>query len=279
MTNPFRIEGPGMVSFSGGRTSALMLRRILDAYDDAMPSDVHVLFANTGKERAETLVFVHEVETRWKVPVVWLERDKGAGFRVVDFSSASRNGEPFSALISERQFLPNPVTRYCTQELKIHVMKKWMMAQGYDHWTNVVGFRADEPGRVSRAKAGEGKDRWDLSFPLSDAGVTQADVMAFWRCSSFDLNLRTWEGNCDLCMLKGTAKRKRIMRDRSDLAGWWMEMEMEPLQSKPSGARFRVDSPSYQELYHIAQRPMLPFEPSDIDGTSIDDLGDCVCHD
>lgn len=73
MTDPFLIEGPACISFSGGRTSAYMLRRILDSHGGVLPEDVHVLFANTGKERPETLDFVHEIETRWNVRVRWLE--------------------------------------------------------------------------------------------------------------------------------------------------------------------------------------------------------------
>ena len=33
MTNPYQIEPPALISFSGGRTSGYMLRQILDAYD------------------------------------------------------------------------------------------------------------------------------------------------------------------------------------------------------------------------------------------------------
>ena len=56
--DPFRLDGPALVSFSGGRTSAYMLRRILDACGGRLPAGVHAVFANTGRERAETLRFV-----------------------------------------------------------------------------------------------------------------------------------------------------------------------------------------------------------------------------
>lgn len=81
MSDPFIIEGPAVICFSGGRTSAYMLRRILDAHKDQLPKDVFVTFQNTGVEREETLDFVNEVSQRW-TPVRWLEyrRDPFMGF-------------------------------------------------------------------------------------------------------------------------------------------------------------------------------------------------------
>lgn len=253
----FRIAGPGVISFSGGRTSAYMLRRCLDVGIDA---DVHVLFADTGKERVETYEFVAEVARRWGVLVHTVRRDPEG------------HATPFDRLIAERKFLPNPVTRFCTQELKIRPMRDWMRARGYEHWTNAVGIRADEPRRVAKMRAAAEKrsERWDIALPLADAGVTVEEVEAFWRCQPFDLRLRRWEGNCDLCFLKGTAKRERIMRDRPDLADWWIAKEAE------TGALFRADALPYAALMRRASLPMLPFAPEDLDG--IDDMGDCVCE-
>jgi hypothetical protein len=278
VSNPYVIDGPAMISFSGGRTSALMLRRILD---QGVQADVHVLFANTGKEREETLDFVHRCAVEWGVGITWLERRPSNTWIEVTYETASRQGEPFTQLIQERQFLPNPVTRFCTQELKIRVMKKWMLAHGYEHWTNVVGFRADEAHRVARARAGQGKERWDFAFPLYDDGVTSSDVLSLWTGGAFgfDLRLDPWEGNCDLCMLKGQAKRRRIMRDRPDLATWWIEAEAEAKTSSPDGAFFRKDTPSYARLLQISSQPMLPFSDADLDGRAMDDLGDCTCTD
>lgn len=41
--NPFYVEGPAVVSFSGGRTSAFMLRQILDAAGGTLPNRVSSL--------------------------------------------------------------------------------------------------------------------------------------------------------------------------------------------------------------------------------------------
>ena len=285
IVNPFKIHGPALVSFSGGRTSGFMLRRILDAGID---DDVHVGFSNTGKERKETLDFVRDVSTHWGVGIVWLERDDGslyenhdAGdeaprqrYRVVSYETASRSGEPFRSLILDRNYMPNPVVRFCTTELKIRVMKNWMIDQGYEHWSNAVGLRADEPGRVANMRAREGKERWIVTMPLADAGVTLADVDAFWKRQPFQLALEPWEGNCDVCYLKGHKKRERIIRDRPDLAPWWVDAETLIRDSNGRPVPFRSSGPSYATLVELAKRPLL-FTDDEMSGD--DDLGDCVC--
>ena len=82
-----------------------------------LPSQAIVCFANTGKEDEATLRFVQDCSERWNVPIVWLEykaaEETADRWRLVDFETASRNGEPFEALIRSRNFLPNPVARFC----------------------------------------------------------------------------------------------------------------------------------------------------------------------
>ena len=266
MSDPFRVEGPAVISFSGGRTSGYMLRRILDA---GLQPDVHVLFANTGKERGATLAFVHECETRWNVQVHWLEMyqhgeyGSACGVDEVDWNRASRDGEPFSALIGKRRCLPNPAMRFCTQELKIRPMKHWMRERGYEHWSNVVGIRADEPRRVAKMRANEQRERWENVLPLADAGVTLAEVESFWAAQPFDLQLKPHEGNCDLCFLKSYDKLKNIVRERPDLAQWWADQEAR------KGDHFRRDRPSYADM--LAQGDLfLGFD---------DEQVECYCHD
>lgn len=44
MSNPFAIQAPAVINVSGGRTSALMLRRVLDAHGGTLPRDEHTVF-------------------------------------------------------------------------------------------------------------------------------------------------------------------------------------------------------------------------------------------
>jgi len=139
-----------MISFSGGRSSAYMTDRFLK---EGWKGDVVICFANTGKEAEETLDFVHACELHWQRKVNWLEYDAVSRFREVDFATASRLGEPFSAIIDKRKYLPNVVSRFCTQELKVRVIKRFMMSLGYKHWINAIGIRYDEPARWSKTRA------------------------------------------------------------------------------------------------------------------------------
>lgn len=277
--NPYAIKPPAIINFSGGRSSAYMLIAIVAAHGGALPDGVHVCFSNTGKERPETLDFVQEVVNQTGVRVRWLERDANAPihrrFREVDYESASRDGEPFERLIVEKQYLPNPVTRFCTVELKIRVMRDFAWSLGWESWTNVLGLRADEAHRLKRAFRdtgdGEGRqiglladntarpltpaeskphDAWNHPIaPMIEAGVTRKMVMDFWAVQSFDLKLKPNEGNCDLCFLKGAGKISAIMREYPELADWWVRMETMPL-SKVSGGggKFRYDRPDVAAL-------------------------------
>ncbi len=273
--NPYLIEGPALISFSGGRTSAYMLHEILRAHDGKLPDDVHVTFANTGKEREETLRFVHECGTRWGVKVHWLERLPGGSFTEVGYNSASRGGEPFEALIAEKKYLPNAVTRFCTVELKIRPMRDFAIVAGFERWNNIIGLRYDEGLRVMKAleRNDSGKERFKAVMPMSRAHATKrGHVFPFWFGKSimppipaaiedlpqgFDLGLDDYEGNCDLCFLKSKGARKRIIRDRPGSVNWWKAQEARG-GSKPSGARF-VTEYTYADLEReVRENPYMP---------------------
>jgi 3'-phosphoadenosine 5'-phosphosulfate sulfotransferase (PAPS reductase)/FAD synthetase len=267
MSDPFRIDSPTCISFSGGRTSAYMLHRVLES-NGGLPDEAIVCFANTGLEDEATLRFVRDCSERWAVPINWVEyRNDEAGFALVDFDTASRNGEPFEAIIMKREYLPNPVTRFCTSELKIRAMHKHIRSLGWlerwpDGWDQMIGIRADEMRRVSKIRArGHSTEtrKETMCMPLADAGVSVGDVAAFWDAQGWGLELpnrngRTTAGNCVLCFLKPAAQVQSLIAEKPERAVWWVRMEALALASKPSGAVFRSDRPSYAAMLQNASQ-------------------------
>jgi len=271
MRDPFKIDEPTCISFSGGRTSAYMLWRILQSHGGKLPEEAIVCFANTGKEDEATLQFVHDCETNWGVKIHWLEyrydEVPSNRFKVVDFATASRDGEPFFELIDQNgsPYLPNPVARICTAKLKIRVIHHYLKSLGFEHNENMdwVGIRADEMRRAAKM------DR--SRTPLVTAGVTKETVGEFWRSQAFDLGLPnmngvTMHGNCDLCFLKPAHQVFSLIREKPERAIWWIKMEEHAQSSNKTfgdGARFRKDRPSYKEMYEYALQQKDMFDANE----------------
>ena len=242
MVDPFKIIEPTCISFSGGRTSAYMLWRVLQSNGGVLPDEAVVCFANTGKEDEATLKFVQACADNWNVDIHWVEyQQESPKYKVVTFESAARNGEPFEALINKKSYLPNPMARFCTEELKVKAINRYIRDLGIEDINTMVGVRADEPRRLPKLRLR------GLNVPLADAGVTQHDVQSFWRSQSFDLDLTfrngvTALGNCDLCFLKGPDQIMGLIKDNPERATWWAKQE------KAINATFRSDRASYSQM-------------------------------
>ncbi len=239
-----------------------MLHETIAAHGGTLPENVVVAFANTGKEREETLRFVHECGTRWGVRIRWVEwRDGKPGFEEVGFNSASRGGEPFAAMLLRKGYLPSAVQRFCSIELKIRTLSRLMKSLGHKHWLSMIGLRYDEGMRVLKAldRNASKKDPWTVVMPLSKAKVRKRDVIEFWQKQRFDLQLESHEGNCDMCFLKARGKLMRLIRDNPEMADWWIGQEEKVSRAThPSGATFRRER-SYADLVEEVRRsPFLP---------------------
>ena len=210
-----------VITFSGGRTSAFMAVFCKEYYKD---DNLLIIFANTGKEREETLEFVDKCDKHFGLGVVWLETrvnpKKGVGvdYKVVDFKTASRNGEPFEDVI-KKYGLPSKLYRHCTRELKENPIRKYANdVFGHKKWFIALGIRADEPNRINR-------NRKNTLYPLADINVDEKFIRNWWDKQPFDLNLKDYQGNCDLCFLKSKRKRMTLLSDNPDIATWWDNME------------------------------------------------------
>lgn len=209
-----------IISFSGGRTSAYMAYKIKTEITDLKTAYV---FANTGKEREETLIFVNECDKRWSLGIVWIEsvinpqKGVGVGYKIVNFETAARNGEPFSDMVSKFG-IPNKEFPHCTRELKERPMQKWAMDNFGNDYVFAIGMRADERKRASA--------RPKRVYPLINTWPTSEPmVRLFWKKQLFDLGLKDYEGNCDLCWKKSLRKRLAIINENPDVIKQWKEWE------------------------------------------------------
>jgi len=214
-----------LVSFSGGLTSARMTKWILDNL--ASQYEIVVIFANTGKEREETLEFVNKCDKLWGFNTIWVEavvfpeKGKGTSYKVVSYETASRHGEPFEQVII-KYGLPNVKFPHCTRELKQRPMHSYVKIQlGWKKYKQsyftAIGIRIDEVDRVSSSYK---KNRY--IYPLvSLLPTTKKDIYKFWIQQPFSLNLKSYQGNCDLCFKKSDRKIFTILKESPEKANWW----------------------------------------------------------
>jgi 3'-phosphoadenosine 5'-phosphosulfate sulfotransferase (PAPS reductase)/FAD synthetase len=208
-----------LVSLSGGRTSAFMLRKYLDTKEP-----ITVVFANTGLEDERTLVFVDRVSKEWKVPVVWVEsvvhhgERESCTHRIVTFETASRNGEPYEEVI-KKYGIPNVAYLHCTRELKANPIQSYLKSLGGE-WSKAIGIRADEPKRLV------GGERDGKIYPLAYRWpTTKSDVTLFWEEQKFDLGLLDYQGNCVTCFKKGDPKLVRVYKENPRAFDFFARME------------------------------------------------------
>ena len=122
------------ISFSGGRTSAVMTKLLLEKYRDE--KEIIVTFANTGCEHPDTLRFINDCDKEWNFNVVWIEavvtHEKNVGIKskVVNYETAARNGEPFREYI-KKYGIPNRSYPQCTGRLKTEPMRHYLKTQGF----------------------------------------------------------------------------------------------------------------------------------------------------
>lgn len=249
---------PILISFSGGRTSAFMTKYLMEHPRYAhLPK--HVVFANTGKEEPATLDFVHECDTRWNLGVVWVEAlvrpDKGIGttFRQVDYHTASRNGEPFEAVIA-KYGIPSLQAPHCTRELKQKPMKAYMQSLGHEDWQTAIGIRADEAHR--RKEHGDG-NTLNPFYPLADdMKAYKQFIRWWWEQQPFDLKLKDYQGNCDLCYKKSKRKRLTIIREDPRKTEWWQQME-----EKYGKGLYQFDQREGLTIAQLVERANYSFSP------------------
>lgn len=210
-----------VVSFSGGQTSAYMAIKLKKEYGNT--HNLSFTFANTGQENEATLEFVQRVDEEYNLGVVWVEAmvsegRKATGYKIVDFKTASRNGEPFEAVI-RKYGLPNKSYPHCTRELKLQPMTAYEKQAHPRGYITAIGIRADEYRRPR-------VDTENIIYPLAGRWITDKRMVNdFWDTQPFKLELEEHQGNCKWCWKKSFRKLYKLAIETPDVFDFPARME------------------------------------------------------
>ncbi len=267
-----------LVSFSGGETSGYMAQWLLKNKQDEY--EMVFVFANTGQENEETLEFVEKCDKEFNMNLIWVEavvnkeHGKGVRHKIVNYKTASRNGEPFEDAIAKLGIpnLPNP---YCTRDLKLAPINSYMRSIGWKakQYYTAIGIRNDEIDRVSADRK-----KKKIYYPLvTDMPMSKPKINFWWQQQKFRLNLKGYQGNCKWCWKKSTNKLLTICLENPEYFDFPKKMEEKYGYFTPDSRKHNKDmKPPYtffrmqrsaKDLFKLSK---LPFKKAKDDATVYD---------
>lgn len=213
-----------LVSFSGGETSAFLAKWLIDNKQDIY--EMVFVFANTGDEEEETLIFIERCSKEWNIKIIWVEavvhhnERIGSKHKVVNFKTASRNREPFKQVI-KKYGIPNQNFLHCNREMKLNPIKSYIKSLGWKKYETAIGIRIDEFDRMNQHK-----DKLGLIYPLiADKPTTKQEISYWWSHQKFRLKLKSYYTNCRTCWKKSDKVLAEIYKLNPDYFDFNKEME------------------------------------------------------
>lgn len=182
---------------SGGKDSTALALYMRDHYPEL---DMEYVFCDTQKELPETYEFLTRIEAYLGKNIVRLcadENDRGFDHYLKIYGG----------------FLPSPSMRWCTKNLKIKPLERYI---GDEPAKMYIGLRADEhrEGYVST------RDNIEPVFPFKDDGIEKPDVVRILEDSGVGLpdyyKWRTRSG-CYFCFFQRKSEWVGLLEEHPDL--------------------------------------------------------------
>lgn len=213
-----------LVSFSGGETSAYLSKWLIDNKSDKY--NMIFVFANTGDEEEETLIFIDKCSKEWNINIIWVEaivhhnNRIASTHKIVDFKTASRNREPFKEII-KKYGIPNQNFLHCNREMKLNPIKSYIKSIGWNNYKTALGIRIDEIDRINK-----NRKELNLIYPLiSEKPTTKQEISYWWSKNNFRLNIESYKSNCRTCWKKSDIVLSKIYKDNPNYFDFNKEME------------------------------------------------------
>lgn len=150
-----------ILGLSGGKDSTALAYFMRKHYPER---EIEYFFCDTHKELPETYDYLNLIEARLRIKIHYLEAARGFDHWLDVYGGV----------------LPSPQVRWCTKQIKIIPLEKWV---GDDDVISYVAIRADEQrdGYVST------KPNIKPEFPFKDHRKVKADILAYLEESGLGL--------------------------------------------------------------------------------------------
>lgn len=183
-----------ILGLSGGKDStalAILMRR---EYPDL---EIEYFFCDTHKELTETYTYLKRIEDWLQIKIHYLEPDRGFDHWLDIYGGV----------------LPSPQVRWCTKQMKIIPLEKWV---GDDEAVTYVGIRADEnrDGYIST------KSNITAKFPFKEHGLVKADILRLLAESGIGMpDYYRWRSRsgCYFCFFQRKYEWVMLAQEHPDL--------------------------------------------------------------
>ena len=210
-----------VVSFSGGRSSALLVYLMKNQYPDT-----DFVFMDTGAEHPKTYEFVKNVVKFFDINLTCLrvvvnpELGSGNSYRIISLDELKQDLQPFRD-VCYKYGTPYIHGAFCTRTMKLEPFTRYCNDKyGKNNYQTWLGIRVDEPRRLKQ------KDGYRYLADICD--FDKQDVINWWKSQPFDLDLPEHLGNCVFCIKKGINKIALATRDEPKMAEDFINLINDP---------------------------------------------------
>lgn len=191
-----------ILGLSGGKDSTALAVFMRQQYPDL---EIEYFFCDTHKELKETYEYLGRIEDWLGIKIHYLEAERGFDHWLDIYGGV----------------LPSPKMRWCTKQMKIIPLEKWV---GDDEVVTYVGIRADEnrDGYIST------KPTITAKFPFKEYGLVKADIIRLLEESGIGMpDYYRWRSRsgCYFCFFQRKYEWVMLAQEHPDLFQQAVEYE------------------------------------------------------
>ena len=188
-----------ILGISGGRDSAALAVHMRQTRPEIT---LEYFFTDTGKELQEVYQFLDKLEGFLGQAIVRLNPDRDFDFWLREYN----------------HFLPSPRTRWCTRQLKLRPLERWLRddLEAGVIVNSYVAIRADEPQREGYQST---HSNLKVHFPLREAGIDRSGVIETLESAGVgEPDYYRWRSRsgCTFCFYQQKIEWVRLLREHPE---------------------------------------------------------------